>query len=251
MKPFRRYLVGIQYDGTNYSGWGLNYEANLPSVHAVVCSALEKFVGGSAYFTNFKGSSRTDAGVHAIRNTFHVDILRRRANARVIEKSGEEDSIYFDPNDLRMGLNFFLESRKSCIHITDVQVVPNSFDSRRDAIARTYMYRIIGPIDSSSRAEDMSIFHFKKALLLTYPLQLDKMQLAGQYLLGEHDFSSFRSSDCQSKSPVKNIQEIQLVSNVEKDNWQGNESDPSNVLNLMVFFFNIPKRSINFNAVLD
>ena len=119
-RTVNRFLIGAQYQGDRYRG----------SVHIgeYISKALEKFNGGDNY-TNFVGSSRTDSQVHAIRNVWHVD-LHLKEEVAASEGKGEV---------VLRALNYYL--RKENITITDCIHVPLTFECRRQAKYRTYMYR--------------------------------------------------------------------------------------------------------------
>ena len=109
--------------------------------------------------------------------------------------------------------------------ITDVQLVPDEFDARNDAIGRTYMYRVVCPIQFNRvNNARLSMFHADHALFVPYPLQVEKMQLASQCLLGEQDFSTFRNSKCQSTTPFRNIKEVEFYSSLS-DEYSKNGKD--------------------------
>ena len=140
--------------------------------------------------------------------------------------TSNKEEIFFDPCSLKKGLNYYLQIKNSSVCITDVQLVPSEFDARKDAIGRTYMYRVICPITQHNHFNNttLSMFHGDRALFVPYPLRMDRMQLASQYLLGEQDFSSFRNSKCQSSSPFRNVKEVEFYSSLE-DEYSKNGKD--------------------------
>jgi len=181
---------------------------------SIIEEAFKKYVGRRGNFSNLIGSSRTDAGVHALRNTIHVDISRQ------LTSSSAEDTFnnFFDTNALKQGLNYFLHTKHSHIYITDVQNVPQSFHARYDAVSRTYLYRIMCPVNHNSlNCSNLALFHTDRSYILRYPIDLNKMRNASNCLIGEMDFSSFRNSTCQSNSPIRNVKEITFYSSLEDE----------------------------------
>ena len=201
---FRRFKCGVSYVGTQYIGWSAQvneHPSGKRSVETVLQTAIRSFAGpeGSA---NFKGSSRTDLGVHALRNVFQVDL----ANAR------------FTPDIIRQGLNHNIDRFSDEVVVTDVEEVDATFDATKKALARTYMYRILCPSDdtpdsvrSNLRFKRGGLFHRERAWAVADALDIRAMRAAGQVLLGEQDFSSFRNSGCTSSTPVRNVTHLKVV----------------------------------------
>jgi len=237
---FTRFLIGIRYHGGYFSGWSPNPGTKHPTIMDAVSKALTKFVGENNY-TNLKVSSRTDSGVHALRNRFCVDITRNKVN---MPRSSSSSEKVFDPvllpRDIQNALNHFLQSNNNGkIYITDVEEKPNDFDCRADATSRTYMYRILCPSEKSSfsimnnqrdsrmlrqRDKDLSctsseIYDIEEALMfqsdyawvLKYPLDVHRMQMASEVFIGEHDFNAFRSSSCVSKVPNRFVMKCEVT----------------------------------------
>ena len=150
IKHYKRYLIGIRYDGNKYYGWDFNGNASYPSVSERLKLALNKFLGDNNYIS-FQVSSRTDSGVHAIRNCFHVDICMK-ANMRSNRLQTNTD-IHSDTQQLssyttltiKNAINQNLYKQNESIYITDVTEKPYDFNARLDATSRTYIYRIICP----------------------------------------------------------------------------------------------------------
>ena len=169
-----RYLIRIEYDGTGLVGW--QRQDNGPSVQQYLEEAAEKLCNQP---TLIQGSGRTDSGVHALAQAAHLDVpdtLDERAVVR--------------------GLNAWLKSDQiavlSAIHVSD------SFHARFDAIQRHYLYRILDkPIPSA--LDRHRLWHHKTAL------DEAAMHEAAQILVGKHDFTSFRATQCQAKSPVRTV----------------------------------------------
>lgn len=206
---FHRYKIGIQYRGDRHTGWCGNDDGSVFSVESALKKMLNKFVGAENY-ENFKGSSRTDRGVHSIRNVAHVDIIRRKDN--------EVNPLPFDPIVMKVAMNFHLEANEktSSVVITDVSLADETFDARLSATGRTYLYRIIYSKQSDVQTppflfnRDYAWFISKK----NFDLDIDKMQMAANMLLGEHDFSSFRNSSCQSSTPYRNITQLSIAKDI-------------------------------------
>ena len=206
---FRRYCIGVSYVGTKYCGWAEQIVAHPRkenSIEGVLMKSIVSFAG-AGHATNFKGSSRTDLGVHAVRNVFQVDLLRQAG------------STGFHPDMIRGGLNHHIDRYKHDIVITDVEEVGDDFDARASAVGRTYMYRILCAHENSSanirhnlRFKRGGLFHRDRAWSIHEELDTFAMHQAGQFLLGEQDFSSFRNSGCQSSTPYRNISHVQIAS---------------------------------------
>ena len=201
---FRRYCIGVSYVGSKYCGWAeqvILHPRKENSIEGVLMKSIDAFAGaGNA--ANFKGSSRTDLGVHAVRNVFQCDF-----------------SIRFHKDMIRGGLNHHIDRFKQEIVITDVNEVDAEFDARATAVGRTYMYRILCAHEGSSenirhnlRFKRGGLFHRDRAWSIHEELDTSAMHNAGQYLLGEQDFSSFRNSGCQSSTPYRNISHVQIAS---------------------------------------
>jgi tRNA pseudouridine38-40 synthase len=184
-----RIALGLQYDGSPYSGW--QTQVNQDSVQDELESAISAFVGESCIDFPIKTitAGRTDTGVHALGQVVHFDThVEREAFSWV------------------RGINSFLPSS---IVVNWAKEVPEEFSARFSAFERTYIYAMhAGPCRSpmvSSRA----------GYLLLPPdkwLDIEGMKVAAECLIGEHDFSSFRSSECQSKTPVKTMYSIDIIS---------------------------------------
>jgi tRNA pseudouridine38-40 synthase len=184
--------IGI---GSNYSN---SAASSKPSVIGVLHAATERFMG-VGNFENLRGSSRTDAGVHAIRNCFQVDVCGdMKLNAK---------SLVGGIND-----NLFKLDLLDVIGISDAKVVDESFDARRDALARTYMYRIVNK-NYRDNFSKVSILQGQNALVRYGHMNLDLMREAAKLLIGELDFSSFRSTMCQASTPIRTIYSIDIISN--------------------------------------
>lgn len=183
----------IEYDGSKFFGW--QRQKDLVTVQGT----LEKAI--SCYFKSYVyiiGAGRTDTGVHAMNQVAHFTLK---------DEFKDEYGENFEKLDL-----FKL---KECInhHVDDLPVVvlniekvSDSFHSIISAKSRTYVYKII------NRRENLT-FGRKLFTKVVQKLDVEKIKEAASYLIGIHDFSSFRSSRCQSLSPVKNMMDIKIFEN--------------------------------------
>ena len=184
-----RIALGLQYDGSPYSGW--QTQVNQDSVQDELESAISAFVGESCIDFPIKTitAGRTDTGVHALGQVVHFDThVEREAFSWV------------------RGINSFLPSS---IVVNWAKEVPEEFSARFSAFERTYIYALhVGPCRAP-------MVHSRAGYLMLPPnqqLDIRAMKNAVECLIGEHNFSSFRSSDCQSKTPVKTIYSIEIMS---------------------------------------
>lgn len=176
--------LGIEYNGRNYKGW--QTQMCVPSIQSTLEKAIS-YVAGQHITTFCAG--RTDAGVHGIGQVVHFEspVLR--------EKNAWSD-----------GINANLPSDVS---VKWVKNVDSSFHARFSAIARQYYY-IIYNENSKPAILSKQVTYKKKEL------DVKKMHHAAQYLLGEHDFTSFRASKCQSLTPWRNVYHIKVVRTQEQ-----------------------------------
>jgi tRNA pseudouridine38-40 synthase len=168
----------IEYDGTNYHGWQI--QAKGETVQAVLERAVSTFLGKP---TRITGSGRTDAGVHA---------LGQVANFFCDQEP--------DLHRLQRGLNALTPDD---ITIKAVEVVPDSFDARRDGRSRVYEYRILNRPSPSP-------FYLKYAWHVHDAFDVEVMQEAIRCLEGEHDFSSFQAAGCDAVHPVRTVYRVSL-----------------------------------------
>lgn len=175
-----RYKLTIEYKGTSFVGWQKQAD-NPNSIQEVIEKALCKL---TAENVDLVGSGRTDAGVHALGQVAHFDLNKE-----------------IDAFKMRAGLNHYL--REIDIAILDCTQINKNFHSRFDAKMRHYQYQII------SRHPHLTLYR-DLAWQITYPLDLQAMIDASKYLLGKHDFTSFRDSECQAKSAIKTLDKIDI-----------------------------------------
>ena len=174
-----RYKLTIEYDGGPFVGWQI--QDNGPSVQGVLAAAVEAFCGEKV---SVQGAGRTDAGVHALAQVGHVDLAKD-----------------WDGDTVRDALNAHL--RPHPVAVIAAERVDDSFDARFSAIRRHYLYRII------NRRADLT-FERGHAWRIAKPLDIPAMQAAAQRLIGRHDFTTFRNVECQAKSPVKTLDQLDV-----------------------------------------
>jgi len=176
-----RYKLTLEYDGGPFSGWQRLGEG--PSVQAAIEGAVERLTGARCEVV---GSGRTDAGVHAMGQAAHVDI----------EKS------FVSPQRLADALNAHL--RPHPIAVLHAQEAAPHFHARFDAVRRVYLYSILNRRAPAALARG-------KVWRIARRLDADAMHAAAQRLVGRHDFTTFRDSQCQAKSPVKTLERCDVV----------------------------------------
>lgn len=176
MQPLRRLALGLEYDGTNYSGWQI--QSHAPSVQSSLNRALS-IVADEV--VECVGAGRTDSGVHAAGQVVHFDTHADR-----------------DRRSWLLGLNSNLAED---ISVRWVKPVTADFHARYSARGRTYRYVILNrPVRSAlSRLG---------AWWVRRPLDVAAMRAGAACLIGQHDFSSFRASACQAKSPVRDLRRL-------------------------------------------
>lgn len=175
-----RFKLTIEYDGTPFVGW--QRQENGPSVQQAIEEAAAAYCQTEIVV---HGAGRTDAGVHAKAQVAHVDLPRDDGGDKV-----------------RDALNAHL--RPSPIAIVQAEQVSEEFHARFSAIKRHYLYRIV------MRRAPLAL-DIKRAWWLTKPLDAEAMSQAARVLIGKHDFTSFRATECQAKTPVKTIDAITVT----------------------------------------
>ena len=175
-----RLKLTIEYCGAGFVGW--QRQANGLSVQAALETAVRRFCGASV--TVF-GAGRTDAGVHALAQIAHVDLPRAAS-----------------PDEIRGALNHHLKPH--AISVIEVEPVPPDFDARLSATGRHYLYRILNRRAPPALDRGL-VWH------VAPPLDLAAMQEGAAHLIGHHDFSTFRDSLCQARSPVKTLDRLDLA----------------------------------------
>jgi len=172
-----RFKLTLEYNGTAFVGWqrqkdGRAVQQALEEALEAMCSTpVETFAAG-----------RTDAGVHASGQVVHFDLNRD-----------------FTADRIRDGLNFYLREQR--IAVLESSIVDDTFDARFSATARHYLYRILNRRPPPALDAGF-VWH------VPVPLDADAMHAAAQVLIGHHDFTSFRSTECQAKSPERTLDHL-------------------------------------------
>ncbi len=179
-----RYKITVEYDGTNLLGWQKQEEG--VSAQYFLEEALKGF---SHQTINIYGAGRTDAGVHALGQVAHFDLETK-----------------MDMFHLREAFNARLRILSAPVSVVEVENVSDDFHARFSAKGRGYIYRIL-----NRRAPTVLLKN--RVWMVGYPLNIDKMREGAKYLLGHHDFSSFRGAGCQALSPEKTLDKLDIITN--------------------------------------
>ena len=174
-----RFRLTIEYDGGPFMGW--QRQAHGPSVQQAIEEAVEAITGETA---TLHAAGRTDAGVHALAMVAHVDIGRPIAPFRLAE-----------------GLNARL--RPLPVAILAAAAAADDWHARFSCVGRRYLYRIV------NRRAPLAL-EAGRAWQVAVPLDFGAMHEAAQILVGHHDFTTFRSAHCQSDSPVKTLDRLDV-----------------------------------------
>ena len=174
-----RYKLTIEYDGARLVGW--QRQAKGLSVQDALETAIANFCGERI---TVHGAGRTDAGVHALAQTAHIDLARAVV-----------------PEVLRSAVNHHL--RPAAITVLAAVPVGDSFDARLSATGRVYLYRILNR--RAPPALDRG-----RVWQIARPLDIEAMREGARHLIGHHDFSTFRDSLCQAKSPIKTLEVLEV-----------------------------------------
>src|SRR5580658_3689476 len=175
-----RYKLTLEYDGTPFVGW--QAQDNGVSVQGVLTDAIAAFAGERVAVN---GAGRTDAGVHALGQVAHIDL-------------GKE----WDSDNVRDAMNFHL--RPQPIAVLTAERAADGFDARFSAVKRHYLYRIV------NRRADLALEQ-ERAWRVPRKLETAAMHTAAQRLIGKHDFTTFRSTECQAKSPMKTLDQLDVT----------------------------------------
>ncbi|MBB4053889.1 tRNA pseudouridine38-40 synthase [Devosia subaequoris] len=174
-----RYKLTIEYDGTPFSGWQRQKDRM-----SVQQSLEEAIAGFSGETITTQAAGRTDAGVHALGQVAHFDLSKQ-----------------WDPFRIREALNYHL--RPHPIVVVESEAVPDTFEARFSATARHYEYRILNR-RAPAAIERNQVWHVPKLL------DAKRMHEAAQLILGHHDFTTFRSSECQANSPMRTLDAFEV-----------------------------------------
>ncbi len=175
-----RYKLILEYDGTPFVGW--QRQTNGLAVQEVVEVALAAVDGTSV---KIRGAGRTDAGVHAEGQVAHADLAKE-----------------WRPDRLRDAVNAHL--RPHPVAVLRADAVPDDFDARHSAIRRHYVYRLL------NRRAPLTL-QAERAWLIKRKIDAGAMHEAAQVLVGRHDFSTFRDSECQAESPVRTLERFEVM----------------------------------------
>jgi tRNA pseudouridine38-40 synthase len=174
-----RWRLTIEYDGGPFMGW--QRQDHGPSIQQTLEEALERMIGEQ---TQVLAAGRTDAGVHALAMSAHVDVMKS-----------------LTPHRLREGLNALV--RPHPISVLEVEPVADDWHARFSCVGRRYLYRILNrrapPALDTGRVWNIPV-----------TLDIVAMREGAAHLIGRHDFTTFRSAQCQSDSPVKTLDELDV-----------------------------------------
>ncbi len=174
-----RYALKIEYHGGPFAGW--QRQAGQPSVQEAVETALRKLEPGAP---GIAAAGRTDAGVHARGQVAQCDLAKD-----------------WDPFRLSEALNFHL--KPDPVAVLAAARVPDDWHARFSAIERRYLYRLV------SRRAPMTL---ERGVVwrVGHPLKAEPMREAAAHLIGRHDFTTFRSVQCQAESPIKTLDALEI-----------------------------------------
>jgi len=175
-----RYRLVIEYDGAGFAGW--QRQDNGPSVQATLEEAVRRFCGETV---TLHAAGRTDAGVHALGQVAHLDLARAP-----------------DSDTLRDAVNF--HAKPAPVAVLSAEPVDADFHARFSARRRRYLYRIV-----NRRAP--LVLDRGRAWFVPVPLDAAAMAAGARHLIGRHDFTSFRASECQAKSALKTLDVLEVA----------------------------------------
>ena len=179
-----RWKLTIEYKGTDYAGW--QRQDDVPSIQQAIEEAITAFSGQEVAL---QAAGRTDAGVHAWGQVAHVDL--------------DDFTKPMEPFEVAKAINAHL--RPQPISILKAEIVDGEFHARFQAESKLYRYRLINR-GAFLALERGLAWHLKR------PLDVDAMYEAAQVLIGCHDFTTFRDSECQAKSPEKTLDRLDVTS---------------------------------------
>ncbi len=183
----QRYKVTVEYDGTNYCGWQKQFGLEEKSIEEILEDAVFKL---SQQRVKITASGRTDAGVHALGQVVHFDLDKN-----------------FTPFTMISGLNNYL--REEAVVALDCELVDENFHARFNAKMRHYLYIII------NRRAPLTL-QKNRAHHTSRKLDIKAMQAAAEFLIGQHDFTSFRDAECQASSPIRTVDKIEITKNFDE-----------------------------------
>ncbi len=179
----KRVKLTIEYDGSNYVGWQKQKDGK--SIQQEIESCLEKLF--KQKIETF-ASGRTDAGVHAFGQVAHFDIYKPK----------------IEINKIYLALNYLLKNSENQIIILKSEKISSLFNSRFSVRKKIYLYKIL------NRTTPSSIFK-NKVWFIPQKLNIEKMKQSSKILIGNFDFSAFRSINCQAENPKRSIKDIKIL----------------------------------------
>ena len=207
--PISRFKITIEYDGTTFCGWQRQNDED--SIQEQIQKAIYNF---SHQKVEVKGSGRTDAGVHALGQVAHFDLETEYSPYKILgainyylkefacEKAKKWQEFLHKQNP-QSKAKVRCDFNSQPISIIDCEKVDNDFDARFSAKKRYYKYVILNQKHPTSIHQNR-VWHVREEL------DVEKMKLAANFLIGKHDFTSFRDSECQAKSPIKTLDDVQI-----------------------------------------
>ena len=179
LSAMRRLRMIVEYDGTDYCGW--QRQDGVATIQAEVEAALHSITGEGR---GVCGAGRTDSGVHSLGQTAHFDTAST-----------------ISPRNFHLGLNSALPR---AISIRSVEEAPATFDARRSALGKLYRYTIWNDVVRAG-LRDRYAWHVRE------PLDVARMKTAAVHLVGRHDFSAFRATDCDRLTTVRTLHRVDIA----------------------------------------
>lgn len=202
-----RYKITFEYDGTNYGGW--QKQKDKLGIQEVLENCVKAFSGET---TEVLASGRTDTGVHALEQVAHFD-LNKQFEGEVVKNAlnfwlGKRNRDLIKEWQKANNNHFLKPFSLQDIVIKNCEIVGEDFHSRFSSKMRYYKYLILNRKADSAIWQNR-VWHIRKEL------DVEKMKEAAKIILGKHDFSSFRDSQCQAKSPIKTMSGCKITRNDE------------------------------------
>lgn len=175
-----RYKLTLEYDGTGFVGW--QRQDNGPSVQQALEGAAARLCG---HAVEAVAAGRTDSGVHATGQVAHIDLDKA-----------------FPADTVRDALNFHL--KHEAVAVLESEAVDDDFHARFSARERRYLYRILN-------RRPPPVLERNRVWWVPRPLDAVAMAEGARFLIGRHDFTTFRAAECQARSPVKTLDEVTVT----------------------------------------
>jgi tRNA pseudouridine38-40 synthase len=188
-----RYKLILEYCGAGTVGWQAQGGAgsdSISSIQALVQDAIFRFCGRRV---DVVAAGRTDAGVHALGMAAHFDLEPRADRVQALH-----------PVAIMRALNFWLFKAGAPVAVLDCELVPDDWHARFSCKRRNYKYIILNRCAPA-------VLDAERAWRIPRKLDIEKMRAAAARLIGSHDFTSFRASECQAKNPVKTLDKVEIV----------------------------------------